>query len=315
MRLISYRDYPTYTEHSKANPPATYVAPGEIFTVQTQLNSGDWLQSLDDRWTPEKSKGPNHTLCMGVTGAVPGQMLTVEILDIVPESIGYTGFAGWRNALAADIMGEEIKTRWDLVTRTVAIENGFVLWDENTKIPIRPMIGTMGTAPEGEAISNALPGYHGGNMDVQELCLGTTVYLPVAVAGGLLHVGDVHAVMGDGEICRGGGIECRAAVTLRINLLPRPRSMHLVRLEDENYIMTVSPKADLREGFAQATRELIVWMEDKYGMAPQDSYLLLGQVLEARCTQMVSPLGSYLCKMPKAYLPTGKRKEDENGMD
>ena len=67
------------------------------------------------------------------------------------------------------------------------------------------MIGVLGTAPELEVFSNAWPGPHGGNMDVQEVCPGATVYLPVNVPGALLHIGDVHAIQGDGEINCGGG--------------------------------------------------------------------------------------------------------------
>ena len=56
-------------------------------------------------------------------------------------------------------------------------------------------------------------------MDVQEICPGTTIYLPVEVQGALLHVGDCHAIMGDGEIPHGGAIECQAEMTLKVELL------------------------------------------------------------------------------------------------
>ena len=51
-----------------------------------------------------------------------------------------------------------------------------------------------------EAISTMDCGPHGGNLDVQEFAPGTRVFLPVAVDGALLFVGDCHAVQGDGEL-------------------------------------------------------------------------------------------------------------------
>ena len=51
------------------------------------------------------------------------------------------------------------------------------------------------------------PRRHGGNLDCRELVAGSTLYLPIAVDGGLLSVGDGHAAQGDGEVA-GTAIEC-----------------------------------------------------------------------------------------------------------
>lgn len=212
MRLIGREKI--YNTMDKANLPSAVVRSGEMVCVQTEMNNGDWLQSLEDRWDPSKSRGANWCTVLAVEGACPGDTLAVEIIDIVPEGLGYTGFAGWRTKLSQEIWPND----WDVVTRTVAIDSEGVNWSEALKLPLKPMIGTIGTAPEGEGLTNRYAYPTGGNMDVQEICPGITIYLPVRVPGGLLHVGDVHAIMGDGEIPHGGGIECRAAVTLRVTL-------------------------------------------------------------------------------------------------
>ncbi len=288
-----------YNTHSRRNTPSLAVDPGETFKVQTELNGGPWLKSLEDRWDPSKSRGPNLSVCIHVNGAKPGDVLAVELQDIQVDSIGYTGFAGWRTPLSREILPND----WDVVTKTVAIKDGFVLWSDDLKLPIRPMVGTLGTAPAEGDISNALAHKHGGNMDVQEVCAGTTVYLPVNVEGALLHVGDVHAIMGDGEINSGGGIECRGEVTMRTVLRPAPKSMEWLRLENAQYLMTVACENETKASFCAATRELIRWMVDDYRMEEKEAYLLLGQVLEARCTVFVSPMYSYICKIDKRYLP------------
>jgi amidase len=164
------------------------------------------------------------------------------------------------------------------------------------------MIGTLGTAPEFETLRNTKAGNYGGNMDVNEVTAGSTVYLPVFVDGALLHVGDVHAVQGDGEINVGGGIECRATVRLVADILPRPASMKWVRIEDDRYIMAVACGRSVEECFYSAAREILEWMVESYGFTVEEAYLLMGQVMEARCTQFVNPTRTYICKVPKAFL-------------
>ena len=116
------------------------------------------------------------------------------IHDILPEPVGYTGFDNDMNPLARLIALHE----WPLTAKTIEIKDGFIHWNKDLKIPARPMIGTLGTAPSGEMPGNAFGGRHGGNMDVQEVRAGSTVFLPVEVDGAILHIGDVHAVQGDG---------------------------------------------------------------------------------------------------------------------
>ncbi|WP_102338009.1 acetamidase/formamidase family protein [Collinsella provencensis] len=291
----------TYNTMDKAHPPAAIVASGETVEIETELNGGSWLQSPEDRWDPSKSKGPNLCTVVAVEGAQPGDTLEVEILNIEPEGVGYTGFAGWRTKLSQQIWPND----WDVVTRTVTIDEDGVNWSNRLQLPIKPMIGTMGTAPAGEGLTNAYAYHTGGNMDVQEICPGTTLYLPVCVEGALLHVGDAHAIMGDGEIPHGGGIECRSTVTLRLTVKKGYQAHEWLRAENDEYIMTIANEDKMKDSFCGAARELIAWMCDDYGFEPQEAYLLLGQVMEARCTMLHGddgPFSPYICKIAKKYL-------------
>ena len=290
-----------YNTLNKDNPPADYVKPGEIFEVETELNGGTWLNSLDDLWEPGKSKGPNLCTVIGIEGAKAGDTLAVEILDVKPGDLGYTGFAGWRSKLSQDIYPND----WDVVTKTVRITDDYVDWSDNLKLPIRSMIGTIGTAPAGEPESNYYAWHNGGNMDVQEVCKGTTIYLPISVDDALLHVGDCHAIMGDGEIPHGGGIECRAVCTLRVSLIKGYKAKNWIRMENEDYIMTIANEDRMKDSFTGACHELIDWMVDDYNFTPQEAFLLLGQVLHARCTMThgdPNRFSPYICKVNKKYL-------------
>jgi len=139
-------------------------------------------------------------------------------------------------------------------------------------------------------------------MDVQEVCPGATVYLPVNVPGALLHIGDVHAIQGDGEINCGGGIECRAEVTLTVNLEPKPERMSWPRIVDDTHLIAVGCARPAEDAFRIAIEQLIYWLADDYNMDEREAFLLLGQVLEARCTQFVDPLYTYVAKINRKYV-------------
>ena len=297
MKVIS-RDV-LYRVHSRFNEPSATLAAGEIFLAETELCSGPWLKSIHDRWRPEISTGPNPTVVVAIKGAKPGDCLAVHVHDVVPDALGYTGFAPGATPFPDWIRHRE----WGIVTRTVRIRDGYVEWDANLRLPISPMIGTLGTAPAVEVFTNAWPGRYGGNMDAQEVRAGATVYLPVNVPGALLHIGDVHAIQGDGEINCGGGIECRSKVTLSVDLLPKPERMAWPRIVDDTHITAVGCARPAEDAFRIAVEQLIYWMVDRYGLEETDAFLLLGQVLEARVTQFVDPLYTYVAKIRRTYLP------------
>ena len=47
----------------------------------------------------------------------------------------------------------------------------------------------------------------------------------------------------------------------------------------------------------------MLWLEEDYGFPRTEAYLLLGQILEARCTAFVNPTFTYIAKVNKRYLP------------
>jgi acetamidase/formamidase len=186
--------------------------------------------------------------------------------------------------------------------KVVHIREGNIIWSEGLILPVKPMLGVVGVAMEHTRWATAWAGQWGGNMDIQEVTTGASVYLPVSVPGALLHIGDMHAIQGDGEICGAGGIEAGGRVEIWCDLTPRPKHMMWPRITNDTHIIATAQGRPAEDAFRLSLVEMILWLEEEYGMSRGEAYLLLGQVLEARCTQFVNPTFTYVCKVNRKYL-------------
>src|SRR5881396_2446980 len=104
------------------------------------------------------------------------------------------------------------------VTRLFRVEDGWIHMNDHVRFPARPMVGVVGVATDGETLSNGLAGRHGGNLDNHLHAKGARIYFPVRQPGGMFAVGDMHASMGDGEICF-TGVEIAGEVDVRFDVL------------------------------------------------------------------------------------------------
>lgn len=289
-----------YFETGAGNKPTLYVDPGEEFEVETQINRGPWLEDHPDGKRLEKKlRGPNPTSgAIYVSGAKPGDRLVVHIGEIKLDPVGYTSFAGQNGAMPAWLGGSGVGNHH----KVVEIKDDYILWSNSLRIPTAPMIGFVGCAPEHTKWHNGWCGEWGGNFDIPEVTEGASVHLPVSVPGALLHIGDMHARQGDGEICGAGGIEAGGIVKIRCDIDDLPGSMTWPRITNETHIMTTGQARPAEDSFRTALSEMVLWLEDEYGFSRGEAYLFLGQVLEARCTQFVNPTFSYVAKVNRQYL-------------
>ena len=296
---------PLYYEASPANRTTMSVAPGEVFEVLTQMNRGPDISTVPDDLRDEWSEHHSYEVeranpssgAIWVCGAEPGMAIEVVIEDMELAPVGHTTF--WGNN---PLFPSTPVTTSDLsAARVVRIRGDQVIWDRGLTIPARPMIGMVAVAPAHEAHSTVRVGPWGGNMDVQEVGPGARVLLVVNVRGALLHLGDVHAVQGDGEIA-GTGVETSALVRLRVELLQRPAGMIWPRIVTPDRIFAVGADRPADRAFRVAVTELIRWLQADYGLEPQEAVLLLGQVLEARATQVVNPTITYVAGVRRQLL-------------
>ena len=296
---------PLYYETGPANPPTLWVEPGEVFEVVTHMSRGPDLSvvppDLREEWLShepyEVERGNPSSGAIWVRGAEPGMAVEVAIEAVELATVGYTMFPGGNRFLPRTPV-----TTSDLTTaRVVPIRDGHVLWDDRLALPIQPMVGMVGVAPAHEAQSNLRVGHWGGNMDVQEVGPGARVRLAVNVPGALLHIGDVHALQGDGEI-GGSAIETSGVVRLRAELMDRPEEMTWPRVITPERIMTVASGRPAERAFRIAVSELVQWLGADYRLDPEEAVLLLSQVLEARATQVVNPTITYVAGIKQALL-------------
>jgi amidase len=198
-----------------------------------------------------------------VEGAEPGDVLTAEILDIALGPRGYTlvkpGFG-----VIPDMVAQP-------VARFADVKDGVIDF-AGVRLPLRPMVGVIATAPDGEPVGTAYVGCHGGNLDCNLIGVGARVHLPVRVPGALLYVGDVHATMGDGEIS-GSGFEIAAEVTLRLGL-QKGGATEWPWLETADRLVTLASAPTFDEAAEAAIRAMIPMIMARHGVADTDAYML-----------------------------------------
>ena len=280
------------------------VGTDEIFEVETELNIGGHLiHSLDEKLKLSDVTLPFVNPATGpirVRGAKPGDMLTVEVIEVGVHGLGFTAL--WPGI---GIFPDWVRRKeFGIQNRNVRVEQGIVHWSDTLKLDAKPMIGVIGVAPVAGGVLTIDNGTHGGNLDIQEVANGNRVMFPIFQEGAYLYFGDVHALQGDAE-CNGmGAIEIRGHLRLKLSLSPAPKRLNWPRLETPTHICTVGCARPLDDALRIAFEEMVYWLEESYRMPAPEAYMLLGQIAEARCTQMVNPKYTYVCKVDKRYLPS-----------
>lgn len=299
-------------------PAIMMVDPGEVVVVET-LSGEPWDLPQDGEYEvlPEHEpvlkdceRGPGCHLVTGpiaVRGALPGNVLAVEILDIqLRQNWGWNLILPLFGTLPEDF--PETVRRWlpiDRAAGTVALPWG-------RSLELKPFFGIMGVAPPPAwgRVTSIVPRAHGGNMDNKELRPGTTVYFPVFVEGGCFSVGDGHGVQGDGEVCV-TAVETALTGTFRFSVR---KDIHIAapRAEDARQWITMGFDENLDAAAKHALRAMIAWMSEEQGLSPADAYMLCSLTADMRITQTVNGHKGVHCVMPKpAPLRTNCAGEDD----
>jgi acetamidase/formamidase len=280
------------------NAPVLTVESGDTVVVHTRDVSDDQIgpdstvdaiAGLDwDRVYP--LAGP-----IAVDGAEPGDTLAVEVLDLHTEGWGWTAILPGLGLLPDDFP--------DPYLRLFDLSDGdLVHFRDDIKIPIEPFMGTMGVCPAGASAQPIMPpGAFGGNMDTRQLTRGTTLYLPVQVAGALFSCGDAHAAQGDGEVCV-TGLESPMYGALRFTLhkdRPIPAPQYLTggplapRVSAAPWYGTTGVGPDLFIGAQEAVRAMVDHLSSEHGLSPEDAYLLCSLCVDLRISEVVDA-GQYV---------------------
>lgn len=227
-----------------------------------------------------------------VEGAQPGDVLSVlvERIEVAPRGVMAVSpeFGVLRERMSA--------TAFEIVL----IDGGLARLPGGFEVPVRPMIGVIGVAPSGAPVPCGSPGAHGGNMDTRLIVEGALVYLPVAAPGALLAAGDLHAAMGDGEIC-GTGVEVAGSVTLRVDVR---RDLELVSpvVETAEVVATIASAETLDEAADLATRDMADLVMRRFGLSAAAATMLMSAGGQLQVSQVVDPLKTARFALPKSII-------------
>lgn len=276
---------------SPNNQPVLTVSPGEQVHFELwdalcgQYETDETKAAFDwERVNP--ATGPVY-----IEGAEEGDILSVTInkINIAPHGVALCG-------KGMGVMGNVLEKT---ASRKIAIEGNEAIFSEKIRLPLNKMIGVIGTAPKDEDIRCGVPDHHGGNMDCKEITEGATVYLPVYVKGALLAMGDLHAVMADGEIGV-TGVEVSGSVIATINVI-KAKKMPLPMLENDLFIMTLASHVDLDVAVEMAVANMVEYLEHQ-GFDKYDATMLISLIADVRICQVVDPKKTARVEFPKKYL-------------
>lgn len=266
---------------SPKNQPVAEVKPGDVIKFITKDCFSNQIKTERDLFssigwaTINPATGP-----VAIAGAEPGDTLAVKIDDIQVAEQGVMVTVPEMGALGKILSTTE--------TKIVPIKDGKAIFNDKITIPIDPMIGVIGTAPEKEDIPCGTPGRHGGNMDTKLIKKGSTVYLPVFVPGAMLAMGDLHAVMGDGEvsIC---GVEIPGQVTVTVDLIKGKQETWPI-LETPLAWYTIASAEDLDQAADSALNAMVDFLGKRADFKLNDLVSLLSIAGNLEISQVVDPL-------------------------
>ena len=272
--IYAFKDKMDYIDRIKA---------GEEFIVKTndcfyqQIRSEkDLVEEIDgDRLNP--ATGPLY-----IEGAEPGDSLKIDILDIKVASEG-VALTIPEGGLLGDLVEKPL-------TRIIEVRDNMAYFSEDIKFPIDPMIGVIGLAPSEQvgSVPTSTPYMHGGNMDTKEIKANTSLYLPVEQEGGLLALGDLHASMGDGEVCF-TGLEIPGEVKLKVELI-KGKKLDWPILENDKELMVIVSERGLDKALYTSAHTLVNYISKAKNISFEEAYILSSLKMDLRVSQLVNPL-------------------------
>jgi acetamidase/formamidase len=272
---------------NRSHKPVLRVRPGdEVFFDINDVWSWQINRKTKSEDLPSIDNSKLYPLAgpVYVEGAEPGDTLTVEVLDVKNDDWGWSAIFPGLGLL--EEFDEPYLYKWELEDRR------FAHFEKGIKIPIRPFCGVLGVSPpESGGFEVMPPGRHGGNMDIRHLTKGSRVELPVWVEGALFSTGDVHAAMGDGEVCV-TAIECAGSARFRFGVVKKtgltmPRYTTTSEGKAREYHVATGIAPDLLDAAKLSVRNMLDYLTKAHGLKREDAYILCSVAADLRVHEVV----------------------------
>ncbi len=264
---------------SPHNDPIAIAKSGDTVCFETRDCYDDRLHGDGSVTEPEKALENPATGPLYIEGAAPGDVLKVHIDQI---TINPTGLM--RASITGGAFNDLVEYR---KVRQFDTSGDMIQFNDKLRFPIDTMIGVIGTAPAEDTVMTHTPGSHGGNMDCNKIVAGSTLYLPVNVPGALLSMGDLHALMGDGEvmIC---GLETGGKVTVTVEVV-KGFPMPTPALSCRGRFYSIQSANTLDQASRKASRAMLKFLQQVTDMDVYDCAMLLSLKGDLSVCQIVDP--------------------------
>jgi len=294
---------PTHSVWDRSLEPRLRIVPGDEVRIECKDASGGQVypgMTVEEFQKIDRNRIHSLTGPLWIEGAEAGDVLQVDVLEI--EHHGW----GWSSVIPGlGFLKERFATPYFFNWKLDGSETRSL---SPAILPLRPFLGVMGVARADDGqFRTRPPGSFGGNLDVRELCAGSTLYLPVYNKGALFSCGDGHAAQGDGEVCI-NGIECPLDVTLRFQLhKQQPLAGPIVEAREEvvaDSWVVVECGEDLATAARNATHRMVDLLVSRWGMEEVQAYVLCSVALRLRLSQVVNePVYTVSGAISKQILP------------
>jgi acetamidase/formamidase len=286
-------------------PPIVTIASGDVVVYENtwthflnRLQPGVSIEDLGAMRKAGAGRGVHSIIGpVAVAGAEPGDLLEIRFLTLRTIDFG----ANFHNAgaLGTGSLPDEF-AHGHIHYFDLDAADGYVAFNDRIRLELRPFQGTFGVAhPSGEVVSSVAPGQHAGNIDVKELTAGSTLFVPVWVAGGLLFTGDSHALQGDGEV-NITALET-AMEEVRIQVVLHKRAGYAwPMIETPTHWLMLGMHESLNEALRIALRNTIDFLSAKAELSREDAYGLASLAVDFRVSQMVDVNNGIHAMIPKS---------------
>ncbi len=316
-------------------PPVAKAVPGDVLTIDTVSHEGVLADQGRDpvayfgsfgvpadgvlhdavaiaaRAAHDQTVDGPHVITgpIWVQGAEPGDVVTVEVLELSPRvPYGVISNRHRRGALP-DEMPEAVGAGVPpVVSRFATIDPGGAIATVHApdgrglRLGLRPFMGLVAVAPAHGRAHSVPPGPHGGNLDVRLLGVGSRLHLPVRAEGALVQMGDPHFAQGDGEVAL-TALEGSLRAVVRIQLTKHGcPSWDLPYGETDDAWLLLGLHEDLDEAVRIATRAALALVTERTGIDRATAYAWLSAAADLSVSQVVDGVKGVHFAVPKAGL-------------